>query len=530
MRQFILIHEFSKLYSNFTDLLTENGINNFRAKLESEEGKDLAKELGLDHFQMEEFIASLSNSQNVLFHDWVNQNASLKSILFNQKLVKFEDTANHLKHQFFEKFQEFISPALSEKLLKYAGEKDLTTLEKVFSYVCLLDKKHRSTAEDQLFQSIKKKVEKTVANSKIVENETALVEAIQPLCDDKIIACINSLSRASYSLKLAYVDDVLAVLKFKSCTPRFANWILKRLEVVQLNKEHEFKIIDLRKDLKEGELQVRNHGIGRAPIKWGSIATFGLIALVAGLTFWVVKFKPFSDVEEPLFDNETSFMQFSKEERKKIDSLLIHMNGNLEEDDLMIDQGIPLIGESDQLTLRKNFENEELEQLYTDFIADADLREGLLQDSCTNGVPFSPLKGTEDLGDVKGDVNAMIKNESEYDAIIIVAEPSKKGAVYSLLIKKGATKSFLLKKYQYVMVIAGNDFQTYESPKGISKDQLPSEDFSHYFCDIDFNYKQSINTVYQLLNIQNGKVKLLLMGDKGSMFHVVDINAVLEEV
>jgi len=510
--------------------MTEEGMQRFLVELDSEKGKGIRQELSIDDENLAQFKKSISNSQHVLFHGWVAQDRALQTFLLEGKLTNFEDVNNHLKHQYIENYKAFLSPYLAQKLLVYAGEKSLETLEKAFSYVCLLDKNHRPTVESQLFSALNERIKKSTQECKILATEDELISLVKPLCDDKIIDIVNSLSRASYSFKLTYVDDVLSVLKYKSCTPRFANWVLKKLSLIQLNNEHVYKVKDLRKDLKQGDLKVRNHGKGRTPIKWGAVATFTLVLLIAGLTFWVIKYKPFSDIEDPQFNNDTSFMQFSKEERKKIDSLLIAMNGNLVEDDLMIDQGIPLIGQSDQLTLRKTFYNTTFERIYQDFINDAESREGKILDSCENALPFQKIEGTKELSSSKGPVEAMIKNESGYDAIVVVSQQNKGGKIYSMLLKKGETKTFEMNSYDYLMVVAGNKFQKYTTPVGVSDDQLPSDKFKHYFCEIDVNYKNSVNSIYQLTNIQSGKTKFLLMGDKGSYFHLIDLNSVLESI
>lgn len=530
MSKFIPVQTFNQLYSSFSELLTDSGIKNFIIKLDGPEGKDIANQLQIEEKDLFTFRESMSDPQNILFHGWVEENGSLQNLLVEGRLKKYDDSSNHLKHQFLEKYQVFLSPYLSNNLLQYKGEEDLTILENAFSYVCLLDKNHRPTIESQLFEVIKNNVSNSVNSCKIIKEESELIELVKPLCDDRIISCVNSLSRASYAYKLGYIDEVLKVLKYKSCTPRFANWILKKLGAVQLNNEHEYKVKGLRKDLKEGDLAVRNHGKGGAPIKWGNIITLMLTFIVGGLVFWVVKYKPFSDVNDPQFTNDTSFMQFSKEERKKIDSLLVSMKGNLNNEDLMIDQGIPLIGESDQLTLRKTFLNASMERVYQDFIKDAEIREGKIPDSCQGNMSFEPIIGSKVLSSNSGKVEAMIKNESGYDAIIVVAEDNKGGNLYSMLLKQGETKSFKMNYYNHLMVIPGNDFQAYSIPKGISVDELPSDKFKHYFCNVDFNYLQAINTTYQLTGMQNGKAKFLLMGDKGLNFHLIDINGVLEDV
>jgi len=530
MSPFIPIQEFSQLYVRFSDLMTEEGMQEFLKKLDSEKGKKRISELSLSSENLASFKKSIAKPQHVLFHGWIEQSKALQAFLTGNELNGFEDSSNHLKHQYIDDFRKFISPFLAKKLMRFTEEKSLSKLEIAFSYVCLLDKNHGSTVENQLFSNLNRKIEKATNECKFLKSEEELISFVKPLCDEKIMNVVNSLSRASYSYKLGYIDNILSVLKYKSCTPRFANWILKELAQIDLNHEHVYKVKDLRKELKSGELRVRNHGRGRTPIKWSKVVTFALIFLISGLTFWIVKYKPFSGEDDPLFNNDTSFMQFSKEERKKIDSLLLSMNGNVSKDDLTLDQGIPLIGTSDQLTIRKTFTNKTLERIYQDFVKDAESREGKLMDSCTNSSPFVTITDTKDLASSIGKVEVMVKNESEYDAIIVVSQERTGGNTYTMLLKKGETQRFKMNRYDYLMVAPGNNFQSYSPPSNVAEENLPSDKFKHYFCEIDFNYRNSVNSVYQLIHLQNGKTKFLLMGDKGSYFHLIDINSVLESI
>ena len=151
-------------------------------------------------------------------------------------------------------------------------------------------------------------------------------------------------------------------------------------------------------------------------------------------------------------------------------------------------------------------------------------------DSCKNSTPFVTIIGTKDLASSIGKVEAMVKNESEYDAIIVVSQQHKGGTTYSTLLKQGDTQRFNMNNYDYLMIVAGNDLQTYSPPSNVAEEDLPSDKLKHYFCEIDYNYRNSVNTVYQLMRLQKGKAKFLLMGDKGSYFHLIDINSVLEAI
>ena len=535
MSNFISLSLFKKLYLSQSDLLTNEGIAEFKNKLITEEGIKIRQSNGISDDEFSKFVTSLNSSKTILFHDWILQNSALYTLLTKGEITYFEDISNHLKHQFINDYRVFLSPYIAEKLSPYfqgpaLKKNEINLLSIAFSYTQLLDQNDRATVEYQLFYGINERIKKELKDAKAIDDEATLIDRITPLCDETILLCVNSMSKASYVLKINFVDDLLSVIKYKSCTPRFANWIIKKLEKITLNKEHEHKVSDLKRELKTGELSVRNHGKSKMPFKWTHIITLVLVGSIGFFIFWVIKFEPLNDLDDPVFANETSFMQFTPEERRKIDSLLHEMNGTFKEDENFIDQGTPIIGKSDQLTIRKNFNNTNLERIYQDVIIDAELREDLIQDSCRAPIAFTPITDTKNLAKKEGRIEAMIKNESGYDVVLVVAEDKVRGAVHSYYIKKGETAVFKINQYNLMLLIPGNEYSKYNAPNNISSDQLPSKKFLEHFCEIDYNCRESINTMYKIVNRYEGKTKFLLLGDIGANFHLIDINGDLEAI
>lgn len=518
------------MYVSHADLLTDEGIESFKAKL-NEEGLNLASKNGYSSEDLNSFSRSINNPNNLVFYGWVEQTGALLELLSGKKEPQFYlDRARHLEHQLANKYKQFLSPFLAESLLKFSGEKDISTLNNALSFCQLLDEDHSAVVESELFKTIKKRLLAMKSSMKSIEEEQGLIDLVKPLCSDEIITSVNSLSKASYALKLEYVDSMLAPIRVKSCTTRFANWILKQMEGIELNKEHEHKIVDLKRELREGELEVRNHGKGRTPIRWKNVIFSTFILGIAAVVFVVIYFKPFSEVKDQQFTNSSSFKQFTKEERIKIDSLLQAMNGNKREEEIYYDQGVPLIGQSTTLTLRKEFKNPTMEGLYNDLIKDAENQKAGYRDSCKTAIEYKRNTGIKNLIDLKGDIEAVIKNESDYDIIVYVAENRATGEVFSLYVPQGSTEVFTVNKYNTITVIAGNKHQAYVAHSGLSSDDKPSSKFKTHFCETDDNYKESINTSYKVIDKSQDKVKFMVMGSPGSYFHLIDLNGVLEAI
>jgi hypothetical protein len=171
-----------------------------------------------------------------------------------------------------------------------------------------------------------------------------------------------------------------------------------------------------------------------------------------------------------------------------------------------------------------------MERIYNDLLKDADNQATGYLDSCETRIKYTRASDVKDIALKAGDVEAVIKNESDYDILIYIAENNASGSVHSLFVEKGKTEVFSLNKYNTLMVVAGNNYQVYEAPSNVTKEELPTKKFKHHFCQTDDNYRESINSSYKVIDKTQDKVKFMVMGGSGSYFHLIDLNGVLEAI
>lgn len=529
MAQFIPLKTFQSLYTNASDLLSEEGLRSFYDALEKN-GLEIALKNGYSEKDFRENCVLFQDPSSIIFHGWIAQTEGLQEVLTQGKTaVPFLDSNKFLSHQLSTKYKQFVSPFLAEKLIRFPAD-GLSPI--AFSYVQLLDEDHRAVVENELFKPIQQVLDGLKIVKKDAVNEQNLVNAVKPACSDEIITCVNYLSRASYAKKLSYVDGLLDMIRAKSCTTRFANWILKQLEQIDLNREHEHKILDLKKELQRGELQVKNSASGRTPIRWRSVISSSIVLLLIGLTAYIIYFKPFNTVEEEVFANDTSFKDFTKEERIRIDSLLQEISHDKGPEEIDIDPNLPTYSGGVSLVLRKAFTNKKMERVYDDLIKDADLKDTYPKDSCDkskNSKVFVQNGGIKDLTTKTGSIEAMLKNESSYGIVVLVGEDKAAGNVYSLYLAPQETTTFKMDKYNSLCIVAGNDYQPFKGPKQATPDELPSDDFDYHFCTTDDNYKESINTAYRLERVRTGRIKFLFAEDKNGYVYLLDIHNVLSD-
>ena len=531
MRKFIPLSVFNELYSNQSDLLTAEGMNSFRNQLVIN-GNRIAEGAGFNSDQFAAFQDTLLDPSNIVFYGWVEQHIALKNALLGGKLSIFIDSAKHLNHTLSKNYKIFLSPVLSDKILRAKINTDAER-KVAFSFVQLLDERHRAVVEDKLFQPFRDRLNELKPISDTTKDEQELVNLVQPICSDEIIDCVNYLSRASYASKLGYVDKILDTIHSKACSVRFANWVLERMSHVELNTEHLYKITDLRKDLRKGNLTVKNHKRGRTPIRWKALFTVLLVSLLVGSVVCLIVYRPFSEVTKPEFSNNTSFREFSKEERIRMDSLLREMDNPFDKVDSLDPLMTPVqTGVDIDLVLRKSFKNERMESIYEDLALDSELKENYPDSTCADAnnslfqsnevFTFNPLS-------VKtGKHTAVVRNESEYSIILYVADNNKSGSVHASFIKPNETIEFKINEFNTILIVAGNKYQAFFASKDANKDELPSEKFVQHFCDTDQNYAETINTAYQFMHPQNGKNKFMVMGAKSGYVHLVDVHGVLK--
>lgn len=476
-------------------------------------------------------VVKVLNEQTFVFFQWIEQDKGLLSILEGKHPNQpFKDHFHWIGHALSSDFERFLSPFLCSAALKFRDEKNTATLFHLFTYLQLLPSDDRLVVEQELFKGTKERINKSLKDAQIASSEEQLLQITEEICSLETIGIIGQLSRSSYHTKVWYIDEVLTLFKHPACSARLAYRIIQRLKALELNPEHQTTIAEIEKDLTTGQIlanKKRSKRNSRATLK--QLVTIGLLIGLFVAVYFIVNYKEDKEIN-PDLDLASSFEQFSKEERKQIDSLL-----RLQQQDSLLteneqDQYLWAQGNGVSLTLRKPLQNERMERLYNDWLLDAQLFEKGIMDSCKTSSTDKKyqFKGVKTTDQLKGDRVTAVRNESEYSVYIFVFDEQKNGSIYSTLLKKNKTISLNLSTDQHLLFIAGNNLSEFKKPSGAGIGELPSQNFDHHFCDADFNLSISANTIYKLVFPQKGSNKLLLSGDEFSSFVVADLYGILE--
>lgn len=530
-KKFVAIHYFRPFYDSVADLFSDENIEQFIENIRSEKGKRLCAENNLTDKDVEEFIQSVKNPSTMVFQGWIEYKTAIYNLLTDKKdLEVYMDNFGHLSHKLSDDYRKYLSPFLASRIIERISGADKEELEKLFSFAPLLDKDHAILVENELMKPIRKLIDNVNNNADLAKNEQHLIDEVTYLCSDEIISSVNYLSRSSYGAKVNYVDSVLAFINHPACTVRFANWILKRMEKVELNKEHQKKIIALKADLKNGILKTQNNGKKKAVVfKMNKLFLYIFLGVLFSGAIYVIVEKPFNEVEETVFTKETAFTQFSKEERLQLDSLMKNMNGLQRSNEVEFDFNMPLTGESAQLTMAKVIPNDLLNEVCENILKFSELKLQKFIDSCSVEKKFTTPKEMSSLSGKKGKEKVMIKSDSEYDVLIFVAENKKDGRVYVTHLKKNENTTFNVNNTDLMVVIPGNNYSAIEMPDGLDEALLPSGRFENMFCEIDMNTVENTMITYQFSNCRNNTNKLLVSGHIGGYFQLVDLYGMLSE-
>lgn len=471
------------------------------------------------------FLNHIQHPNALIFLGWMERIKGLETLLVDGKTpLPFSDDLKILEHALVNEFKQFLTPLLAPVLLKQHSFDQPTN-----SYLVLIENDTRLVVENHVFKQILVAFETVETHLEATIGEQELINKTQAFVNDDVIGIINSFSRSSYALKLNYVDKVLSIVNAKSCTVRLANWILKQLEKLTLNQEHQYKINDLRNELKTGNLKVRNVNTKKgASFSLRNVSFTLLFALISGFLAYLIWYKPWSESEKPVLANNSSFTTFSKEERKQIDSLLKVIQPQRKLNTEEVDLGT-YFAEELELVMRTPFKNVIAEKYYQDVTLVLQQHDALRKDSCGSSTSTKKLipSNMESISSKKNGKTAFFKNESDYDVQLIVFRNFLSSDVYYKLIPAGKTTKLPLEIGDWLLLIPGKEITDFDPPKNYTG-PLPSDDFNVHFCELDENLIHGLNTSFTLLSNGRTSYKFLILGSETEQFDLVDIHSVLE--
>lgn len=520
---FIPLSDLKQLTAAYGNMLEVSGRQNILEQIKGQ-NNDFGKYSTADIIEVVESL----NPEKIVFYGWIDQNNDLIQLLKGTFPTKpFKDTNLWMGHALFPSFSDFLTPFLVSSCLKFKSEQQLSRLSNLFSFLPLMRNDERMVLEQELYKKVNEKLKTLFQQTKNSTNENDLLQLTESICCHEVLAIINLLSRSSYHLKVAYIDQVLAIFEHPFCTPRLGYRIVSQLQVLELNPEHKLKLGEVEVNLKRGNL-LQDKITPKRRINFRQIASLFTLVVLIFSAYYLFNYKPLSPKDEDL-NSTSSFEKFSKEERMQLDSLLRSARGSIEENQDDRDKYLWTQGNGTSLSLRPTLKNERMEELYADWLIDASLHENGVYDSCVSSNKSKNsflFPGVKQASALVGKEEVFIQNNSEYSVYVFVFDDFKNGIVASQVFEKGETIKLKLTVGNNLLFVAGNDMVKYEVPKNAAT--VPSKNFNHHFCKVDYNFSESLFIVYKLVQPKKGKNKLMISGDSTNYIVVADLYSILE--
>ncbi len=496
--------------------------------------KESAKELDPTLTGNQDFIDFLNRltDEEVVFLQWIEQNPSLKKVVNGEIPPSgFKDGLNWLNHGLFADFSRFVSPYLVRVLLQLSPKLNLHQRAQLFSYAVLLQADDRSLIDRAYFLPFRSEVDHQLQLVEKATSEEELLRISSALTTDTFLSAVNSLSRSAYNERIHYIDSILRIVKHPKCTSRLAGRILRQLENIELNPEHQQKITELEQNRKKGKL-VSEHKKTRLLSKAHRKTFIGLIFFLVLLGSGIYLFTQPKESPKTVTDLEqnSSFEQFNQQERRSIDSLLRLRQKENAEVDVDQDQYLWAQGSGVSMAIRQPLINERMEQLYSDWIINAELHfnQRILDCSPYQKSSSFTFPGVDDLLNVNGNQTVTVRNETDYAVAVFCFEEKSKGKVSMTLIKKGKQVNLQLSQNDHLLFVAGNDPAQFDPKKAVG--DLPSFEFTSHFCSTDNNLYASLSMIYKLSLPSSQRNKIMLRGDSTDPFFVADLYGILETI
>lgn len=505
-------------YFSIKELLKLANLNNFESSEQLLSSPSIKSHPRFEEITL--FVSNL-NKESKIFIGWIEQHNSLKELLISGTTREFfNDKHNWHQHALYDNFIFFVSPFF--KILNQRNNEAQINSEwaKIFSFFVLLDEETRYYLEQTFYQninlSIKDKLNQTSKNISEVEFHQILLF----LLSDESITIHNNISRASHSSKVNFVEHVLKLFFHPNCTAKLANWMILRLEKLELNVEQNQSLEQIKTKIKSGEIKFVAKQNDKSRFKWRMTLPAITLLLVLGSLYFLYNHEDVSTVQN--FKEVSSLSSFSVKERKEIDSLLKSMNVE------RIDSSNESYFSSGSLVSIQNpIKNKLASKIYNELEQDMTNHFMRLYDTqsilSNDKLKQEKINKTNFLGSINSKTEVEFKNDSEYTILILAWDESENGKVYSGIIsKKSTTKMFLLPTMKLILA-PGNEYGTIPTKN--------KQDFSfltNHFCSIDFNYENALNQIYTVEQTNNKLSKILIEGALGEVIYLTDSNGIFE--
>lgn len=454
-----------------------------------------------------QFLSVCSNPKGIIFASWTEENAGLTNTLKKGEFSElFVDSSKLLEHALFEEYKVFIELYLFPIFNNQFSALSSKNIHFFMSYSVLLPDYQQNLVQDSLSDWIFKQKEELELAVNKARKDTDLHRLIDSFLSPNMLTALNLLNVNHYRVKTQLLEFFMSLAYHPKSSTRFLAYLTNKLLEIRFTAEHRKQLSNFGADVKKGKIVVES-----TRVPWLRLSLIILVLLLCG-TGIVALFFIEADPETDTLQEQTAYMEFSKEERLKLDSLITEIKSEERMiNDAQLDSNLPFVGVD--LVKERDWNNELFRKLYQNWGNNDSVPYTTF---FTQGKPVSkPYIRTKDLDRKAGEISVELHNETSMMVLLVVFQNNKKEPVYTEYLEAKSLAEWKINIGDYLFVLPGN-----KAPSNPAFGDLP-------FKELDQHFFENLGISYRVDYFNGKRIKLVWENLGNNESYLVDLSGAL---
>ncbi len=454
-----------------------------------------------------QFLSICSSPKGNIFASWTEENSSLIKTLKNRDFSElFIDTSKLQEHALFEEYKGFIELYLFPIFTAQFSSVSAKNIHFLMSYSVLLPDYQQNLVQDSLSDWIFKQKEELSLVTNKARKDTDLHRLVDSFLSTNMITALDLLNVNHYRVKTQLLEFFMSLAYHPKSSTRFLVFLTNKLLEIHFTEEHKKQLSNFGTDVKKGKIVVEST---RVPWLRLSLVILILLVCVGGI---IAIFFVEADPETDMLQEKTAYMEFSKEERLKLDSLISKVKSEDRTfNNSQLDSDLPFVGVD--LVKKRRWNNTLFNELYQSW---ANSDSVPFTRFFTQGKSFGkPYVKTKDLDRKAGNIAVELHNETDRMILIVVFQNNKKEPLYTEYLEAKTLTEWKINAGEYIFVLPGNKI-----PSNAKFGDLP-------FRELDTHFFENLGIAYRVDNINGKRIKLVWENLGNNESYLVDLSGAL---
>ncbi|MDF3029282.1 MAG: hypothetical protein K0S23_3589 [Fluviicola sp.] len=454
-----------------------------------------------------QFLSVCSNPKGIIFASWTEENSGLINTLKTGKFTElFIDSSKLREHALFEEYRTFIElylfPIFTDQFSSLSEE----NIHFFMSYSVLLPDYQQNLVQDSLSDWIFKQKEELDVTLNKAKKDTDLHRLTDTFLSPNMLSALDLLNVNHYRVKTQLLEFFMSLAYHPKSSTRFLTYLSGKLATIRFTEEHRKQLSNFGADVKKGKIVVES-----TRVSWLRLSLIILILLVC-VSGIIALFFVEADPETDTMQEQTAYMEFSKEERLKLDSMITEIKSEERMvEDAQLDSNLPFVGVD--LVKKRDWNNELFGKLYKHWGNNDSVPYTTF---FTQGKPAGkPYIKTRDLDRKTGEITAELHNETTMMVLLVVFQNNKKEPVYTEYVEAKSVAEWKINIGDYLFVLPGN-----KASSDPAFGELP-------FKELDQHFFENLGISYRVDYFNGKRIKLVWENLGNNESYLVDLSGVL---